>query len=383
MTSDSTPRPAGPGARAPVAVLLATTLLGACAAPPPIRIGLAGPLSDTAGVPMRLAAELAIAELNASGGVDGRRFELTVEEDFGIPDSAIAVAGRLRASPAIAVVGHLGSATTVAAAAVYGEGPDPMPVLSPSASDAAVTRLGAHVLRMGPSDLAHGAALARFVRTSLGLDRASVVYRNDGYGRGVAGAFAMTFTRSGGELGGRYPFLDPARDLAPYLELLARDPAGQALVLATDRDAARQFLAGARARGLAGPVVGGSALEGIEADGALAEGMHLSVDWLPDGATAEARRFLAAWTAAYPDRGLPTQPAAATYDAIHLVARALAAGAGDRAALLSALRAIGTDTPAVEGVTGQLGFTAEGQPLREAVTIAVVRNGALDRAAVR
>ena len=46
----------------------------------PIRIGLAGSLSDPVGVPMKRAAELAVEEINAKGGVRGRPLEL-IERD--------------------------------------------------------------------------------------------------------------------------------------------------------------------------------------------------------------------------------------------------------------------------------------------------------------
>ncbi|HEY9014868.1 MAG TPA: ABC transporter substrate-binding protein, partial [Gemmatimonadales bacterium] len=48
----------------------------------PIRIGLAGSLSDPVGAPMKRAAELAVAEINTQGGVHGRPLELVERDDF-------------------------------------------------------------------------------------------------------------------------------------------------------------------------------------------------------------------------------------------------------------------------------------------------------------
>ena len=85
----------------------------------PIRIGLAGPFSDPVGAPMKRAAELAVEEINAAGGVRGRPLELVTRDDFGDPDSAVAVASALEAAKVVAVIGHVYSGTTLAAAPVY------------------------------------------------------------------------------------------------------------------------------------------------------------------------------------------------------------------------------------------------------------------------
>ena len=56
---------------------------------------------------------------------------------------------------------------------------------------------GLYTFRLCPSDLAHGAALARWIRNRLGLERGAVLYLNDDYGRGVRETFVEEFTRLG------------------------------------------------------------------------------------------------------------------------------------------------------------------------------------------
>ena len=91
-----------------VPVLIAVVQLG-CAngGSGPIRIGVAGPFTDPIGRPMQLAAELAADEINASGGVGGRRLELVLRDDYANPDSAVFVAGELYDAGVSAVIGHL------------------------------------------------------------------------------------------------------------------------------------------------------------------------------------------------------------------------------------------------------------------------------------
>ena len=116
---------------------------------------------------MKQAAELAAEEINAAGGINGRRLELVARDDYADPDSAVFVASDLYDSDVSAVVGHLFSGTTLAAAPVYNGGADPVAAISPSSSSPEVTTAGDYTFRVCPSDLAHGAALAHWVRDRL------------------------------------------------------------------------------------------------------------------------------------------------------------------------------------------------------------------------
>lgn len=364
--------------------MLAACLLGlACADPPPIILGLTGPLADPAGATMVQAAQLAVDEINAAGGLRGRRVELAVYNDHGHPDSAVVVAGTLRASPAVAIIGHVWSSTTLAAAPIYGSGPNPVAVITPSSSAPELTAFGPHLFRACPTDLEHGRALADWAWSGLGLRRAVVLYANDGYGRGIEQAFRATFVRRGGEMVGGYPFLDPTSDVAPYLDLIARDGLAEVLVIAGSREEALPILRQARARGITLPVLGGDGLEGIEADGDIAEGIFVSNAWLPVADRPEVETFLASWRRRHPDLALPNQPAAASYDIVHLLATAIREVGADRQRLRAALAEVGNSSAAHDGVTGRIQFSDQGDLAGRSVGIAVVRNGRLERVETR
>jgi branched-chain amino acid transport system substrate-binding protein len=155
----------------------------------PIRIGVAGSFSDPIGLPMKLAAELAAEEINAGGGIGGRPLELVLRDDYADPDSAVFVASDLYTSRVSAVVGHLFSGMTLAAAPVYNGGDDPVVAISPSSSSPDVTAAGDYTFRVCPSDQAHGTVLAHWVRDRLGLTHGAVLYLNDEYGRGIRQTF--------------------------------------------------------------------------------------------------------------------------------------------------------------------------------------------------
>ncbi|MEO8090716.1 MAG: branched-chain amino acid ABC transporter substrate-binding protein [Gemmatimonadales bacterium] len=366
------------GSPARAFLLAATLLVSACTTSPgPIRIGLAGSLSDPVGVPMKHAAELAVQEINAAGGIGGRPLELVQRDDYADPDSAVFVATDLYEAGVSAVIGHLFSGPTLAAAPVYNGGPDPVAAISPSSSSPEVSTAGDYTFRICPSDLAHGAALARWVYDTLGLHRGAVLYLNDQYGRGVRQTFVNDFSRRGGVLQSIDPYLGEVPRVGPYLDRLAKIGGTDFLLVAGNRGDAEEILRQARARGLSMPVLGGDGLEGIEEAGALAEGVYLSSAYLPTLATAANKTFIRAYSKQFPTAGLPNQPAAATYDAVYLLRDVIARAGTKRQAVRNELARVGSRGTAFRGVTGLVAFDSRGDVPNQAVYIGVVHNGAV------
>jgi branched-chain amino acid transport system substrate-binding protein len=346
----------------------------------PIRIGLAGSLSDPVGVPMKRAAELAVEEINARGGIRGRPIELIQRDDYADADSAVFVATDLYEAGVSAVIGHLFSSTTIAASPVYNGGEEPVAAISPSSSSPEISAAGDYTFRICPSDLAHGAALAQWVHDTLGLRRGAVFYLNDQYGRGVRQTFVRDFIRRGGELVAIDPYLGDAPDVGPYLDRLLKIGRVQFLVVAGNRGEAEEILRQARTRGLQMPVLGGDGLEGIEEAGAIADGVYLSSAYLPSLNTPANRAFLQAYRKKFPGAGLPNQPAAATYDAVYLLRDVIARVGSKREDVRRALAQVGTGTTAFKGVTGTIAFDMRGDVPNQAVYIGMVRDGTVSLA---
>lgn len=355
---------------------ISSILVCACSVSPgPIRIGLAGSLTDPVGIPMKNAAELAVGEINAAGGINGRPLELVQRDDYADPDSAVFVATDLYEAGVSAVIGHLFSGMTLAAAPVYNGGPDPVAAISPSSSSPEISTAGEYTFRICPSDLAHGAALAMWVYDTLRLQRGAVLYLNDQYGRGVRQTFVREYLRRGGVLQSIDPYLGDTPAVGAYLDRLVRLGGTDFLMVAGNRAEAEEILRQARKRGLTMPILGGDGLESIEAAGPLAEGVYLSSAYLPILATAANQKFLAAYRRKFPSAGLPNQPAAATYDAVNLLRDVLARAGSERAAVRRELALVGAGAPAFRGVTGTVVFDSKGDVPHQPVYIGVVRDG--------
>lgn len=355
---------------------VALAVLAACASEAPVRIGVAGAFSQPIGEPMLRAARLAVTEINAQGGIRGRTLELVERDDHASPDSAVRIAAELYASDVVAVVGHLFSGTTLAAAPIYNTGSDPLVAVSPSSSAPEVSNAGAYTFRLCPSDLEHGAALARWLGERLELGEGAVFYLNDDYGRGIRRAFAEQFQRRGGRLTTVEPYLGERPDVAAQLDRLAQFTRPQFLFVAGNRGEAETILREVRARGLRMPIAGGDGLEGLETLGPLAEGSYVSAAYHPALNTSANRSFVAAYARANPDQPVPNQPAAATYDAVHLLARVIAQGGASRDAVRRALAEVGRGDAPYEGVAGRIAFDSVGDVTERPVYITVVRDGA-------
>src|SRR2546430_4224866 len=87
--------------RVPLAAILSLTACSGGSSRGPIVIGLAGPFSQPRGVSMQHAAELAVKEINARGGIRGRPLTLRIMDDSGRPEVAIRIAQQLADDPAV------------------------------------------------------------------------------------------------------------------------------------------------------------------------------------------------------------------------------------------------------------------------------------------
>lgn len=344
-----------------------------------IVIGVAGPLELVYGRSMRNAAEMAVEELNAAGGVDGRRIEIVIRDDAADPQRAIAIANEfVRDQSVTAVVGHITSGATLAAAGIYNAPENGLLELSPTASSPLITEAGPWTFRVCPSDLAHGPALAAWLRDRLGRRRAEILYANDAYGRGVLDSFARAFSAGGGTIVGTDPFLptyvaEPGF-LDPYIErAMARR--ADALLIGGLANEAIEIIRTARRMGFTGAILGADGLLGVEEAGEISEGIYVSAPFLPDMPAPATQQFVARYRERHGTA--PDAYAALTYDALRLIVKGIGEVGSDRAAIREWVEGVGRENEAYSGVTGRIAFDANGDAEGKPVVIGVVRGGSI------
>jgi branched-chain amino acid transport system substrate-binding protein len=358
-------------------VFAALACFGCSSEQDPIVIGLAGPFGQPRGESMRLAAELARDEINAAGGIGGRLIELMVRDDSGSGDVAIRVAQDLYDTPeVVAVIGHLTSGATLAAAPIYNGGDHPVVEISPSASSPLITQAGPWTFRVCPAEHTHGARLADWAWNTMGVRNVAILYENTDYGRGVRGAFTENFLRLGGRIITQDPYLMGEPEVNPYLVHIMALPDVDAVMIAGSRAEGEMILARMSSLGMRLPLLAGDGMVGLERSAALQASLNISMMYLADQAGDKNQRFVAAYREANGDR-LPDHRGASTYDIVHLLARAIEGSGPDRALVREYLDRVGTDHPAYEGVTGTIAFDENGDVPGKTVVVGTASSGAL------
>lgn len=361
------------------ALLAAVLVVGGCGGEvAAVHIGIAGPISRANGRSMQLAAEMAVEEINRAGGIDGRRVELVVKDDEADAEHAIEVATELRDDPrVVAVIGHVNSSATLAAASAYNAEPA-VTQISPASSSPQISDAGEWTFRVCPTDLQHGPALADWASDELGGRRIAVLYANDAYGRGVLESFRAAVERHGAEVIAADPYhpavIDDDRALDPYVER-AIDRGMDVLMIAGQAEEAQVALAAARRLGFDGPVMGADGLTSITQAGDVAEGVFVSSAFLPDRSAETARAFVDAYRDRYGE--LPDHRGAMTYDAIRLVVDAVREVGTDRRAIRDYVAGVGGERSAFDGVSGAIAFDENGDVVDKPIAIGVVRDGQL------
>lgn len=166
----------------------------------PIRLGVAGPHSgDLAsyGIPTVRAAELAVRDINAAGGVLGRKVELLVEDDVCKPEVATNTAAKLVSENVHLVVGHICSGATRAALGIYKDAG--IITMSPSATNPPLTRSGDYpnFYRTIASDEKQAKLEVDFALDVLKLSKIAVLHDKGDYGKGLA-EYARDFLDNSG-----------------------------------------------------------------------------------------------------------------------------------------------------------------------------------------
>lgn len=190
----------------PLYFLLAMAILwgalGCESEKPPIRIGFAGGLTgrySDLGVGGRNGVQLAVEEINRSGGIHGRRVELIVKDDRNDPDTAVQVDRELIREKVAAIIGHMTSAVTMAAIPLINS--ERMLLISPTTSTSALTGIDDWFFRTAGTNDILAVALADYLMERTAVRRMNVIF--DSSNGAYTETFIKTFRSRFVELGGR------------------------------------------------------------------------------------------------------------------------------------------------------------------------------------
>jgi branched-chain amino acid transport system substrate-binding protein len=358
-----------------LAALLAALLAAGCSRseqePTEFRIGMIAPITHSVRFTGHLLAQARVDELNAQGGVEigGRKLKvrLFVEDADSRVELAMSAMSRLIQQERVsAIIGPYYSRDAIPVAAAVES--LRVPMLSPSATNPAVTRGHSYAFRVCQVDSDQGAALARYAHDELGLRKAAVLYDEaDAYSAGLAGYFREAFASYPGTALVSERYTSGTTD---FSDQLARIRAAHAQVLLLPNfppDLALQ-LPQARAAGFAGLFLGGDSWDTDAGFHSLpeAQGSVYSTDY--SDVAADPRLLASAQALAAKSGSEVVKNTALTLDALELViAAAQRVGSTDPVSLRSGL----AELSGFEGLTGLISFTGRGDPERSVYVVGI------------
>jgi len=291
-----------------------------------IKIGAAEALTGNAaqyGRPIRKGLELALRDINGSGGINGQKIELLVEDEQGKKEEAITVFKKLIFQDKVLML--FGPTLSNSAQAS-----DPVAqsvkvvVFGTSNTADGITSIGNYVFRNSVTEADILPVTLRVAAHKTGLKKVAVLYGNDDI-----------FTKSGYDnfkkalqdlkipVTTTETFAKGDVDFKPQLtKIKASNP--DAIVLSALVAEGAPILVQARQAGITLPFIGGNGMNSprvFELAKDSSDNLWVGSPWSVENPAAENKQFIAAYRKAY--AAVPDQFAAQAYDAMHIVAQAL------------------------------------------------------------
>ena len=318
----------------------------------------------------RRGMELAYDQIKARPDYDRHPVDIDWQNDQADGQKATTIARHFVTDlSVVAVIGHVNSGTEVAAAKVYDAGH--LVSMATTATSPALTGISPWVFRVISSDSTNGMAMARFAGTQLGKHRVAILYENNAYGRGLADAFRRNFS---GKVVAFDPIGDGVQNFEPYVSYLKTVNPDLVFMPGTDVSGLA-FLREYRQQKLTAPLLGGDGWTSLAVDTALAEGVYVGAPFSAENPDPAVQKFVQEFRTKY---GLtPDGNAALGYDATNLLYFALTKVGPNRTKIRDFLAGL-TQSTAWKGVTGNIYFGANGDPIGKAVVMTRIHNGALE-----
>jgi len=153
-----------------------------------VKIALHGPITGqlaSFGEQMKRGAEMAVADLNAKGGVNGQKVELILGDDQCDPKQAVAVANRAAQERVAAVIGHFCSGSSIPASDVYKE--ENILQITPASTNPKLTERGyKNVFRVCGRDDQQGIVAGDYIMEKYKGKKVAILHDKTAYGQGLA-----------------------------------------------------------------------------------------------------------------------------------------------------------------------------------------------------
>ena len=339
-----------------------------------IKLGGVGPLTGgyaNYGLSVQHGAQLAVDEINAAGGVSGKQLELSFQDSQGDPESAVAAYGKLMDWGMNVCLGGVLSGET--ASVVTAAKADDVFIMETTGSADKCIDGNDKAFRVCFYDSYQGTAAADYLNDNQLATEVGVFYQSDNdYSVGLDNAFVAECQNNGVTIKETQTFTT-ATDFSTQVNALVNSGV-KVVFIPIYAEEASTFLTQAKGK-FAEDVYffGADGLDGIlgkvSQDVTIADNVLMMTPFAADSADPKVQAFVKAYQDAY--NATPDQLAADAYDAVYAVKAAVEAANGSTSgADLAAVM----PTITVEGVTGTLTWSADGNTNKAASAI-LYKNG--------
>lgn len=347
------------------------------------KIGGIGPTTGGAaayGLAVQNAAQLAVDEINAAGGVNGYKFELNFQDDELDAEKSVNAYNTLKDWGAQIILGSVTSGCCIAVTDKTKE--DNMFQLTPSGSAVACTQYDNN-FRVCFSDPAQGAASAQYIGENGLASKVAIIYdSSDTYSTGIYESFVSGAASQSFEIVSEEAFTaDSKTDFSVQLQK-AQDAGAELIFLPIYYQEASLILTQANAMGYAPKFFGVDGMDGIltgvdNFDKSLAEGVMLLTPFAADATDDLTVKFVAAYQEKFGE--VPNQFAADAYDGVYALKAAIEKSgvkpSDSVSAICDGLKAAFVEI-SIDGLTGEgIVWDAAGEP-NKAPKAVIIENGA-------
>ena len=352
-----------------------------------VKVGLNIPLTGDipkVGEGSKFAAQMWLSDVNGAGGLEAggkkHKVELVIEDNESKAESAVKANTKLiTEDEVLVIVGPQSSKQAVPAGGVAQDRATPM--ISPWSTNPNTTKDRPYVFRAPFLDPFQGPVLANFITNEFKFTKAAVLYdQASDYPKGLAEFFKGAWEKlhGKGSVVAYESFTTKDTDFSSQLTKI-RNAGAQVLFTPQYYNEVALIVQQSRQLGLKSPIVGsdswGSA-ETVELCGKDCHGAFFSTHYAAAGATGATKAFIDRYNK---EHGyVPDDVAALTWDSLRIVATAIQATGGltgdlkkDRENVKNAMAGI----KKFSGITGDMTFTPEGDPIKCAVIVRISDKG--------
>lgn len=340
-----------------------------------IKVGSVGPLTgDVAsfGQSVYNAITLAFEQVNANGGVIGKKIQLIHEDNKGDAAETTNAVRKLIVRDRVSVIlGAVISANTLAAAPIAQQ--FKIPMLSPTSTNDKVTQAGPYVFRACYTDSFQGEIMAEFAAGTLKFKRvATLTNIASDYSIGLTKAFTGKFKSLGGTIVAAESYNSGDQDFRAQLtKIKAANP--EAVYVPAYYSEAGLIARQARQLGITAVLLGPDGFDSpklLEIGGETVYGAYFTNHYSIDDPSPLAQKFLADYRAKY--KKDPDALGALGYDAALMLIDAIKRAKSDNP---EAIRKALASTKNLEVVTGVLSVGPDRNLVKSAVILKVTKDG--------